>query len=138
MASNRSPRGDDSGTHRRELRLWKAGGGRPEWNGYLETGRGMGPTLITADEKRGYLLADIGTYLKFKHKIELVPLAAADVKLRNPYAAIVVNPAKHEKINAPLARAFVDYLVSEPAQRQIASYRVAGQQLFRPTRLDDK
>lgn len=129
-------RGDDSGTHKRELALWEQAGGRPEWDGYVESGQGMGPTLVMADEMQGYTLADMGTYLNFKDKVELVPLAAAAASLRNPYAVIVVNPAKHERINAKLANALVDFLISAEAQRLIGDYRVGGQQLFHPTRVN--
>lgn len=129
-------RGDDSGTHRRELTLWEAAGGRPEWGQYIESGQGMGPTLIMADEKRGYVLADSGTYLKLREKIELVPLAAPAASMRNPYAVIAVAPDKHERINAKLAGKLVDYLISDEAQGLIAAYRVGDQQLFFPTRLD--
>ena len=128
-------RGDDSGTHKRELSLWQQAGGRTAWEGYLESGQGMGPTLVIADEKQSYVLADMGTYLNFSDKIALVPLAAAAESLRNPYAAIVVDPGKHEKINEKLANALVDFLLSDEAQRLIAGYRIAGRQLFHPTRL---
>jgi tungstate transport system substrate-binding protein len=128
-------RGDDSGTHKRELSLWEQAGGRPDWKEYLESGQGMGPTLVMADEKRGYVLADMGTYLKFQDKVDLVPLAAAAESLRNPYAVIVVNPDKHEKINDELAGALVEFLISDEAQQLIDGYQVAGQQLFHPTRL---
>jgi tungstate transport system substrate-binding protein len=128
-------RGDDSGTHKRELSLWEQSGGRPEWEDYIESGQGMGPTLIMADEKQAYVLADMGTYLNFRDKIELVPLAAPAENLRNPYAVIVVNPDKHEKVNDKLANALVDFLIADDAQRLIAGYQVAGQQLFYPTRI---
>lgn len=128
-------RGDDSGTHKRELSLWKAVGGRPEWDGYLETGQGMGRTLTMADEMQGYVITDVGTYLKFQDKIDLVPLATASDDLRNPYAAIVVNPNKHERINSKLAGLLVDYLISDTAQKKIGEYRAAGERLFLPTRL---
>ena len=128
-------RGDDSGTHQRELQIWQQAGGRTEWADYREVGQGMGPTLLMADEKRGYTLVDMGTYLKFKEKIDLVPLVEEANSLRNPYAALVVNPAKHEMLNEILASAFVDYLISHPTQHQIADYRIAGRALFTPTRL---
>jgi tungstate transport system substrate-binding protein len=127
-------RGDDSGTHKRELRLWERAGGRPAWDDYVECGQGMGPTLVMADEKQGYVLADGGTYLRFQDKITLVPLAAAAKSLRNPYAAIVVNPEKHEKINVKVANALVDFLISGKAQRLVSDYQVSGQRLFHPTR----
>jgi tungstate transport system substrate-binding protein len=129
-------RGDDSGTHKRELSLWGKAGGRPAWDDYLEGGQGMGPTLMMAGEKQSYVLADRGTYLNFRDKISLVPLAAAAESLRNPYAVIAVSPQKHEKINSRLADALVDFLISDEAQRLIADYRISGQQLFYPTRID--
>jgi tungstate transport system substrate-binding protein len=129
-------RGDDSGTHKREMSLWAEAGIEPEWESYLEAGQGMGPTLMMADEKQGYVLADRGTYLNFRDKIELVPLSEGAANLRNPYAAIVVNAEKHDRMSGVLAESFADFLISEQAQRLIAGYRIAGQQLFHPTRLD--
>ena len=128
-------RGDESGTHQRELQIWGQAGGRVEWAGYYEAGQGMGPTLLMADEKQGYTLVDMGTYLKFQEKVDLVPLVEEVKSLRNPYAALVVNPARHEKRNAVLASMFVDFLISQPTQRLIADYRIAGRALFTPTRL---
>ena len=78
-----------------------------------------------------------GTFLKFRQKIELVPLTNAAESLRNPYAVIVINPKKHEQINAQLANAFVEFLISQETQQRIADYQIAQQQLFFPTRLDD-
>jgi tungstate transport system substrate-binding protein len=129
-------RGDESGTHIREMRLWEAAGGRPDWDAYIEGGQGMGPTLMMANELRGYVLADMGTHLTFRDKIELVPLSASADILRNPYAAIVVNPKKTDRINPALADAFVDFLISAQTQRRIQTYCIAGRQLFHPTRLD--
>ncbi len=131
-------RGDDSGTHKRELILWREAGGRPAWNDYLESGQGMGPSLIIADEKQGYILVDRGTYLRFQEKIDLMPLSNSSQLMRNPYAAIVVNSKKHPGINQTLAGAFVDYLISRNTQHEIGEYQVAGHPLFQPTRLDDE
>ncbi len=130
-------RGDDSGTHKREMRLWAMTGGRPAWDDYVESGQGMGPTLIMADELQSYVLADMGTYLKFQDKVNLEPLAAAAELLRNPYAAIVVNPRKHPQINATLAHEFVDFLICDETQRLIAGYQIAGRQLFHASRHND-
>jgi tungstate transport system substrate-binding protein len=129
-------RGDDSGTHKRELSLWAKAAVEPAWSDYVESGQGMGPTLVMADELQGYVLADMGTYLDFREMIDLVPTAASTESLRNPYAAMVVNPDKHEKIDAELANALVDFLISAETQQRIADYQTAGQQLFYPTRLD--
>ena len=128
-------RGDQSGTHQRELQIWGQAGGRVKWAGYYEAGQGMGPTLLMADEKQGYTLVDMGTYLKLQEKVDLVPLVEEVKSLRNPYAALVVNPARRDKQNAALASTFVDFLISQPTQRQIADYRIAGRALFTPTRL---
>jgi len=125
-------RGDDSGTHKRELALWKEIGVTPTWDEYLETGRGMGPTLDMADQKQGYVLSDMGTYLKFQDKVDLVPLTLKSSDLKNPYAAIVVNGEKDSRINTELADALVDFLISAEAQRIIGEYEISGEQLFAP------
>ena len=121
-------RADDSGTHQRELELWD--GPAPRWRDYIETGQGMGRTLIIADQMLAYVLTDHGTYLAFKEKIELVPLVSGAPELRNPYGAIAVDPRKHERIQGELADAFLDYLVAPETQRRISSFRVAGEPLF--------
>lgn len=126
-------RGDDSGTHKREAQLWKAAGLEPAWDGYIESGRGMGATLIMADEKRAYTISDIGTYLKMRKKLALIPLVDKGEALKNPYGVLVVDPEKRGGDGA-LARAFVDYLISEECQRRIAEYRIEGQALFYPAR----
>jgi len=128
-------RGDDSGTHKRERLLWEKADLNPNWNGYLESGQGMGATLILADEKQAYTLCDEGTYLGFRDRIDLVPLTPASASLLNPYAVITVDPAKSKLVQAGLADALLEFLISTEAQRMIADYRVAGQQLFTPTRL---
>ena len=125
-------RGDDSGTHRRELTLWKAAGGLDTWDGYLETGRGMGHTLVTANEIEAHVLCDRGTYLKLRDKISLVPLVEGDPVLHNPYGVLVVNPSKHHRINVALATKLADYLVSDPVQKKIAEFRIHGEPLFHP------
>lgn len=128
-------RGDDSGTHKRERLLWKSAELVPNWPEYRESGQGMGATLTIADELAAYVLTDRGTYLNFRDKIDLVPLAAQTTDMRNPYGVIVVNPAKHPAVRADLAAAFVDYVVSHEAQKLIADYRIAGEQLFVPLHL---
>ncbi len=138
IAVSRHPfvsRGDDSGTHQRERELWNKAGGLRSWADYLESGQGMGPTLMMADELQGYVLTDQGTYLNFRQKVDLVPLVANSPLLRNPYAVIVVNPQKHEHVNATLANALAEFLIDPETQRDIGDYRIGNQTLFQPTRL---
>jgi len=129
-------RGDDSGTHQRERSLWEHAGGRPEWNEYLESGQGMGPTLVMADELQAYTLVDYGTWLKQKEKLELVSVVTEGQSLENPYSAIVVSSRNHPSVNIRLADAFVDFLISQQAQTLISEYRVGGQMLFHPDRMN--
>lgn len=127
-------RGDDSGTHRRELALWRAAGMEPSWDAYIESGQGMGATLVMADQMGAYTLSDRGTFLRFQEKIDLVPLVSEGRGLENRYSILVVNPAKHRAVRKQLAHALADYLVSPRAQRIIGHYRIGGQQLFHPLR----
>jgi len=129
-------RGDDSGTHKRERSLWKTAGGQPEWEGYVESGQGMGPTLVMADEMNAYVLTDEGTWLKQSGKFRLVPLVTEAAGLRNPYSVMVVNPNKHPSINSNVAGVFVDFLISAQGQQLIAEYRINGQALFHADRLE--
>ena len=128
-------RGDNSGTHAAELRLWKAAGidpliGKGSW--YRETGSGMGPTLNTAAGMSAYALTDRGTWLSFKNRGDLTIVVEGDQRLFNQYGVMLVNPAKHAHVKKDLAQAFVDWLVSREGQRAIASYRIGGEQLFFP------
>lgn len=125
-------RGDDSGTHRREMKLWESVGGRPTWSGYQESGQGMGATLAIAQELSAYTLTDRGTWLYFRDQIDLVPLAKQTSALHNPYGVLVVDPAKHPSIQGELADAFVDYLISPAAQQTIGDYQLRGEALFTP------
>lgn len=127
-------RGDDSGTHKRELLLWQEAGGRPAWDEYVETGQGMGATLAIADQMRGYVLADRGTYQFFRRKIGLIPLAKQTPEMRNVYGIIVVNPDKHPAVQGGLAGELVDYFLAPATQQVIADYQVAGEALFVPLR----
>lgn len=139
IAARRAPflsRGDDSGTHKAELRLWEESGVDPRaasggW--YRETGSGMGPTLNTAVELEAYTLVDRGTWLAFRNRGRLELLLEGDPQLRNPYGAIVVDPERHPHVKAEAARAFVDWLRSEEGREAIASFRVQGQPLFFPS-----
>ena len=123
-------RGDDSGTHARELMLWEAAGLEPNWPGYAEAGQGMGSCLNIADERRAYVLTDRGTFLSFGKKVELAVLVEGDPALRNPYGAILVNPERHPHVKIDLARKLLDYLTSPEGQARIDAFRVDGQVLF--------
>jgi tungstate transport system substrate-binding protein len=128
-------RGDESGTHTQELALWAAAAVDPaSLTRREETGQGMGATLNVADQKRAYTLADRGTYLSLKGRLELVILFQGDATLRNVYHVYVVNPAKHPKVQAREARRFVEFLVSAPVQQSIGAYKreVYGEPLFFP------
>jgi tungstate transport system substrate-binding protein len=120
-------RGDESGTHQSELRLWRPGGGPANWSGYLESGRGMGATLIMADQMSAYVLSDHGTYLRFRSKIDLVPLVSEGEGLHNPYGIIAVD-------SGDLAGRFVDFVVSPRGQQIIREFTIDGEPLFLPNR----
>lgn len=124
-------RGDSSGTHTRELALWRAGGERPVWPGYLETGQGMSNTLLVAFERRGYTLCDRATYGSLRTRVDLVPLREREPGLLNVYHVIEVNPRGRPRVNPEGARAFADFMVSEPIQNLLASFRSG---LFTPAR----
>ncbi len=130
-------RGDNSGTHAKEKGLWKAAGIAPEgqkW--YQQTGIGMGETLNVAAEKKGYVLADRGTYLALNQKrhLGLEILVEKETKLLNVYHVIEVNPARWPKVNNTGARAFADFMVSRKTQKIIGRFGVKefGAPLFIP------
>ncbi len=128
-------RGDRSGTHEAELRLWKEAGidvapSRGDW--YREIGQGMGPALNMAAALNAYLLSDRGTWLSFKNPRDLAVLTEGDKRLFNQYGVMLVNPQKHPNVDARDGQAFVDWLISPQGQETIASYKVGGQQLFFP------
>jgi tungstate transport system substrate-binding protein len=128
-------RGDDSGTHKAELKLWQAAGVDPKaasgtW--YRETGSGMGPTLNTAAGMGAYALTDRGIWLSFQNPGDLEITVEGDAKLFNQYGVMLVNPEKHPNVKAELGQRFVDWIVSPEGQRAIAAYKIDGQQLFFP------
>ncbi len=128
-------RGDKSGTHSAELKLWKNAGVTAEGQGwYQSTGLGMGQTLGVTSEKRGYTLTDRGTYLSMKKRLDLAILREGDASLLNVYHVIEVNPAKFPKVNAPGAKAFADFMVAAPTQKIIGTFGVEkfGGALFFP------
>jgi tungstate transport system substrate-binding protein len=127
-------RGDRSGTHQAELRLWKAADIAPEASGawYRSVGQGMGAALNMASASNAYVLADRATWLNFGNKGELRVLVEGDRRLFNQYGVILVNPSRHPSVKQSLGQQFIDYLVSPQGQADIAAYRVGGQQLFYP------
>jgi tungstate transport system substrate-binding protein len=155
-------RGDDSGTHTKEQALWKASGlplakqstkivkkgktkeasflhpaGLGEW--YLSIGQGMGKAIVFAEEKQAYILADRGTYLKFRYGrdagLDLDVLCEGDSFLANPYGVIPINPTKYPHVKYELAEKFAEWLVSKRGQTVIGDYRLLGNQLFYPDAL---
>jgi tungstate transport system substrate-binding protein len=137
IAASKAPfasRGDDSGTHRTELRLWRAAGVDPKGDpSYRELGSGMGSTLNTAAGLDAYALSDRATWASFKNRQKLDILAEGDPALFNPYGSILVNPAKGAHIKAADARAWHEWLTSEKGRAAIASFRIDGEQLFFPS-----
>jgi len=131
-------RGDNSGTHQREQKLWAEAKGRPEWDQYIESGQGMGITLTMADQLNAYVLTDRGTYLRLKGKTRLVTLVSSSDRLRNPYGIIVVNAEKHRHIHSQLAQAFTDFMIAPATQQLIRDYKIDGEQLFHPLRLREE
>jgi tungstate transport system substrate-binding protein len=125
-------RGDDSGTHKAELALWKQAGVEPSGDWYRELGTGMGPTLNTSAEMPAYTLTDRATWLSFENKGPLEVVVEGDPKLFNQYGVILVNPEKHPHVKAEQGQAFIDWLVSPEGQQAIADYKIGGQQLFFP------
>jgi len=128
-------RGDRSGTHVAELKLWKDAGidiadDKAGW--YKSIGQGMGAALNTAAASDAYVLADRGTWLSFKNKANLEILVQGDKRLFNQYGVMLVNPAKHRHIKKELGQKFIDWLVSAEGQSAIANYKINGEQLFFP------
>ncbi|MBA5776885.1 substrate-binding domain-containing protein [Stappia sp. F7233] len=128
-------RGDDSGTHKKELSLWKAAGvdvkaASGDW--YRETGSGMGATLNAAAGMGAYALTDRATWISFKNKGDLAIVTEGDDQLFNQYGVILVNPEKHAAVKAEEGQLFIDWLIGPEGQKAIADYRIEGQQLFFP------
>ncbi|MGH2534414.1 MAG: substrate-binding domain-containing protein [Thermomicrobiales bacterium] len=127
-------RGDESGTHKLELSLWEAAGVTPEGGWYVESGTGMGDTLNLANEREGYTIADRGTYLALRDRLDLVVLVEGDPLLLNPYHVIAVNPDRYDTINDVGARAFIEFLLDPETQAVIGEFGLEefGQPLFTP------
>ena len=138
IAQARAPfisRGDRSGTHAAELRLWQLAGvdpaaGRGQW--YREVGQGMGPALNTAAAQGAYILTDRGTWLSFRNRQDQRVLVEGDTRLFNQYGVMLVNPRRHPHVKAADGQRFIDWIVSPAGQAAIAGYRINGEQLFFP------
>jgi tungstate transport system substrate-binding protein len=117
-------RGDQSGTHQRELALWKDGNlpSLPRGAWYVESGTGMGATLQLADEKRAYTLTDRATYLTWRDKVQLVPMVEGDPLLYNVYHVLELNPKNAPRINVTGGKAFADFMVSPETQTRIGQF----------------
>lgn len=135
-------RGDDSGTNKKELLIWEAAGVEPSGTWYREIGKGMGDTLVQADQSGAYTLSDRGTFLATQDNIDLEiqvqgPLKGGPTILKNPYGVIPVNPAKYPDVNYSLAMAYAGFLTSPEGQEIISNYTANGSQLFFPNALSE-
>ncbi len=127
-------RGDQSGTHKMERKLWKLAGTGPAGSWYIESGHGMGETLQMADEKRAYTITDRATYLAWRDKLQLVPMVEGDSLLYNVYHVLELNPKNAPRINVAGGRAFADFMVAPHTQALIGEFGKSrfGQSLFIP------
>ena len=138
IAASRQPfasRGDDSGTHKKELSLWKDAGvdvAAASGSWYRETGSGMGATLNTGVGMGAYVLTDRATWIAFRNKGDFKVLVEGDEALFNQYGIILVNPGKHSNVKAEWGQAFIDWMLGADGQAAIAAYKVDNQQLFFP------
>ncbi|MBT8420430.1 MAG: substrate-binding domain-containing protein [Gammaproteobacteria bacterium] len=126
-------RGDDSGTHKAERKLWKAAKRDVDTDSgtwYRETGSGMGATLNTASGMNAYALTDRGTWLNFKNRGDLAILLEGDPRLHNEYGVIPVSTARHPHVKQEASRVFIDWLLSKEGKSAITGYRINGEQLF--------
>ncbi|MGW8320588.1 MAG: substrate-binding domain-containing protein [Thermodesulfobacteriota bacterium] len=130
-------RGDDSGTHKKELSLWPLAGGPPSGDSYLDAGQGMEATLRIAHEKKAYTLTDRGTYLSFRETLDLVPVFQGDAALENPYSIIAVNPARHKHARYMEAMTLIGWFTSPQGQALIGDFRKEGEVLFHPTAIPE-
>ena len=126
-------RGDDSGTHKRELILWQSASKSPGGSWYREVGQGMGKTLQIANEVDGYTMTDRGTWLAYESKLDIQLLFEGDPPLFNPYGIIAVNPERQPDVNYPGAIKLIKWMTSPAVQKMIGEFKIKGQQLFVPS-----
>ncbi len=127
-------RGDDSGTHKKERAIWSSVDLTPAWDGYIESGQGMGATLIIASEKQAYTMTDRATYLANQDNLDLEILVEGDEALLNVYHVMTVEPSNWENINYEGALAFANFMISDETQAIIKEFGIKeyGQPLFFP------
>ncbi|CAA6821846.1 MAG: ABC-type tungstate transport system, periplasmic binding protein [uncultured Thiotrichaceae bacterium] len=125
-------RGDDSGTHKKELSLWTAADVKPGGKWYREAGQGMGKVLQIAGEMDAYTITDRGTWLAFQEKSPLTIVFEGDKQLFNPYSIIAINPEKHADLNHKGSAALINWITSKETQKRIGAFKLHGQQLFTP------
>jgi tungstate transport system substrate-binding protein len=125
-------RGDNSGTHVKEQSLWNAAGLNPSGRWYREAGQGMGPVITMSNDLQGYTLADRGTYLSMRDKVQLSILVQGDPRLFNPYGIIAVNPKRFAHVHYFEAMQLIAWVTSVEGQKIIADYKVRGEVLFFP------
>jgi tungstate transport system substrate-binding protein len=127
-------RGDDSGTHQKEIQIWQTAGRDPTGDWYIRAGTGMAQALRMADEKQAYTLSDRATFLTLQKELQLQILIQRDPILRNDYAVLVVSKEKHPHIKSQAARQFADFLTSPATQKLIGEFGLAkfGEPLFFP------
>ncbi|MSS75646.1 MAG: tungsten ABC transporter substrate-binding protein [Methyloglobulus sp.] len=125
-------RGDDSGTHKKELSLWEKAAVKPEGNWYISAGQGMSAVLRMADDKQAYTLTDRGTFLAYQDKAQLVILWEGSTELLNPYHVIAVNPKRNVHIKYALAKEYIDYVTGAEGQAIIGNFKKDGNVLFHP------
>ena len=125
-------RGDDSGTHKKEKKLWQSVGSTPIGDWYLSVGQGMGAVLNITYEKQAYTITDRGTYIAFSDKNDLAILSEGDEVLFNPYHVMAVNPKIHPHVNYEMAKKYIDFVTGKEGQEIIRNYQLSGHQLFYP------
>ncbi|WP_051155332.1 substrate-binding domain-containing protein [Noviherbaspirillum massiliense] len=130
-------RGDNSGTDQMEKNYWKQVGTQPQGSSYVSAGMGMGEVLTMASELKAYTLTDRATFNAYRAKTGLAVEVEGDPRMFNPYGIIAVNPAKYKDINYKGAMQLIDWITSDEGQRQIAQFRVEGQQVFFPSAKKD-
>ncbi|MFQ6033625.1 MAG: substrate-binding domain-containing protein [Candidatus Bipolaricaulia bacterium] len=136
-------RGDNSGTNVKEQEIWERAGISPGGEWYLAVGKGMGDTIVQADQMGAYTLSDRGTFIALRDRISLIilvegPIKGGDPLLINRYGVIAVNPARHPGVNYQMAMAYIGFLTSPQGQRIIADFKEDGEQLFYPTALSEE